>query len=45
MGTKDVRITLTDERHSELKDAKGDRTWRDVLEAGAEALRDDEVDA
>lgn len=41
MGTKDVRVTLTEERHERLKSAKGEATWREALEAGCEVVGDE----
>lgn len=34
---KTVHITLSEEKHAEMSEAKGDdTTWRDILEAGIE---------
>jgi len=33
---KEIKITVDDQRHRELKDAKDGRTWLEVLEDGAE---------
>lgn len=41
MGTKEVRITLTESEHSDAKEEKGDATWRDALLAGAEVVGDE----
>lgn len=38
MGTKDVRVTLSESEHSDAKDEKGDATWREALLAGVEAV-------
>ena len=38
MGTKDVRVTLTESEHQELKDKKGAATWEDALRAGVEEV-------
>ena len=36
-GTKTVYVTLTEEEHARLTEAKGGRTWREVLIDGADA--------
>ena len=41
MGTKSVRVTMTEDAHGKLKAQKGDATWMDVLEAGCEVLDDE----
>lgn len=38
MGTKEVRLTLSEEKHSKLKAQKGGATWREAVEAGCRAL-------
>lgn len=35
---KAVRIVLGEDQHAEMSEAKGDNTWRDVLEAGIEVI-------
>jgi hypothetical protein len=41
MGTTEVRITLTDAEHSEMKDDKGEATWKDALVAGVAVVGDE----
>lgn len=39
---KAVRVVLSEERHEEWSEAKGDKsTWRDVLEAGIGVIEDE----
>ena len=38
MGTKDVRITLSDEEHRDLKAKTAPATWKDALRAGVEEV-------
>ena len=38
MGTKDVRVTLTDEEHQELKAEKAPATWKEAIRAGCEVV-------
>lgn len=38
MGTKTIHVSVTEQAHSDLSDRKGDATWREVVEAGVEAI-------
>lgn len=37
MGTVEIRVTVSETEHERLKDAKGDRTWYEVIRDGAKA--------
>lgn len=38
MGTKEVRITLTEDTHEKLSEQKSDHTWRDAVIVGCQEL-------
>jgi len=31
MPTKEIRVTVSEAKHSELSDVKGERTWKEAL--------------
>jgi len=47
MGTKTIHVSVTEQAHSDLSDRKGEATWREVIEAGVDAIeaaREDDDD-
>jgi hypothetical protein len=41
MATRSVHVAFERARHDELSEAKGDATWREVIEAGVEVVGDE----